>query len=526
MLILSFLLSVVINYNRLKKESDFTTGILQTAGALILVLDNKGRIRNFNKACEITSGYSSDEVTGRYLYALPFYENHTGSKDSVSDLWNRTKKSSSFENCWVNKDGSRHYISWTTTSLKDESDKNQWIICTGIDITEKRKLEEELLKIKKLESVGLLAGGIAHDFNNILTAILGNISLAKLELEPNHDLVEILAQAEKASIQARNLTNQLLTFSKGGLPVLKPVSIAELVVESANFALRGSNIKPVFNIDDDLWTAKIDQVQIHQVINNLIINAAQAMPDGGILDISLRNYLISEDTVFNLEAGNYIKLTIKDYGIGISKEYLSKIFDPYFTTKKKGHGLGLATSFSIIKNHNGHITVDSELGKGTTFTIYLPALTDRGENTADNIGRQLVRGRGRILVVDDEKYIRQLAHRMLTKLGYEVESAKNGDEGIDMYSDALMNHPFDAVIVDLTIKGHLGGKETIEKLREIDPDITAIVSSGYSNDPVMAHYSKYGFAGVVTKPYNIEDLNDILHKLLQDRRKSSDIQKT
>ncbi len=514
-LILSLLLTVVINYNRLKKERDFTTSILQTAGSLILVLDKQGRVENFNKACEIITGYSSEEIVGRYIHTLPFCNSQFSQENSFLKLLNTSPIPNQFEYCWINRNGTRHTISWSSTSLKDESNKNHWFICTGIDITEKRKLEEELLKIKKLESVGLLAGGIAHDFNNILTAILGNISLAKLELEPDHYLVEILAQAERASIQARNLTNQLLTFSKGGLPILAPVSIAELVVESANFSLRGSNIKPVFNIDDDLWNARIDQVQIHQVINNLIINAAQAMPEGGMLEISLHNHGITKNIVANLKPGKYIVVTIKDYGIGISEEHLSKIFDPYFTTKKKGHGLGLATSFSIIKNHNGHITVDSKIGEGTTFAIYLPALAKRKENPIQH-NNSLLPGHGRILVIDDEAFIRKLARRILTRLGYEVELASNGEEAIEMFKKARMiQHPFDAVIVDLTIKGHKGGKEAINKLHEIDPNVPAIVSSGYSNDPIMAHYKEHGFAGVVRKPYKIEDLSDTLHELLK-----------
>lgn len=520
-LVFSLLLTVVINYTRLKKERDFTTSILQTAGVLILVLDKKGYIQEFNKSCEVTTGYTRKEVIGQSIQTLPFSNCKDFSKHSFFEMLNNKKRFRHFELCWINRNGTKHNISWANTYLKDTTNKDKWIICTGIDITEKRKLEQEFLKVKKMESVGLLAGGIAHDFNNILTAILGNISLAKLELESDHDLVEILSQAEHASIQARNLTNQLLTFSKGGLPVLEPGSVVELVVETTNFALRGSNIKPTFDIDNDLWSTQIDQVQIHQVINNLIINAAQAMPEGGILEIGLHNQIIDRNSIDRLPSGNYIKIIIRDHGIGIPEEHLLKIFDPYFTTKKRGHGLGLATTYSIIKNHKGLITVDSTIGEGTTFTIHLPATAEQKERIEQHHNTPLS-GKGRILVIDDEVFIRNLTRRLLTRLGYEVELAGNGEEAIELYEKARSRQcPFDAVIVDLTIKGHKGGKEAVTRLHKIDPNLPAIVSSGYSNDPIMAHYKEHGFIGVVMKPYKIEDLSYTLHEALKSKDISS-----
>jgi len=367
--------------------------------------------------------------------------------------------------------------------------------------------------MEKLESLGVLAGGIAHDFNNFLTGIIGNLSLAQLDLDAGSRIAPRLQEMEKAALRAKDLTQQLLTFSKGGEPIKHIVNMDSLVREAALFALRGSNVRCQFNIPDNTWNARVDGGQIGQVIHNLILNADQVMPEGGLITISVVNCLVETDNEKKLDPGHYLQITIQDQGTGIKKEHIDNIFDPYFTTKQKGSGLGLAIVYSIIAKHKGKIIVDSELGMGSTFNVYLPAIPD---GTVAKAAREekMTPGAGRVLVMDDEAFIRSLVSEMLTKFGYETVLAENGTEAIDLYREALdSGQPFDAVILDLTVPGGVGGKETIEILATIDENVKAIVSSGYSNDPVMSEYSAHGFAAAVKKPYVIQELIEALQKL-------------
>jgi len=382
------------------------------------------------------------------------------------------------------------------------------------DITGRKRLEEELLKVQKLESVGILAGGIAHDFNNILTAILGNIGLAKMHAELDTRLQQRLVKAEKACLRARDLTQQLLTFSKGGVPIRKIASVATLIEETAEFAVRGTNVYCMTLVPDDLWPVDIDEGQISQVINNLVLNAAQAMPEGGTVEVRAQGVSLDEGQVLALPAGRYVEVSIEDHGVGIPEKHLSKIFDPYFTTKQQGSGLGLATCYAIIKNHDGAVTVESELGAGTVFRFYLPA---SGEEVRPSqaVEAAIATGTGRVLVMDDEEVVREVAIQILGHLGFEAEAVSDGAEVIARYQESkAAGRPFDAVIMDLTVPGGLGGKEAVVRLLEIDPGAKAIVSSGYSNDPVMARFEEYGFSGVVSKPYTIKDLSETLRDVM------------
>ncbi len=386
-----------------------------------------------------------------------------------------------------------------------------------VDITEHKQLEEERLKASKLESIGILAGGIAHDFNNILAAILGNVSLAKLSLDNKSVLSELLHETEKASIRATVLTQQLLTFAKGGAPVKEIVELTELIRETTGFSLRGSNVKYRISIPSDLWTVDVDKGQISQVIGNLVINAQQAMPEGGIINISAKNVKAASKDNLPLSEENYLKISVTDKGHGIPEENLSKIFDPYFTSKQKGSGLGLATAYSIIHRHDGHLAVKSKVGVGTTFTIYLKASSKKveGKETAKEESEVLT---GKILLMDDEKSIRKVTGMMLRSLGNEVEVAFDGEEAIELYKKAMKSdEPFDVVIMDLTIPGGMGGKEAIKKLLKINPDAKAIVSSGYSNDPVISYYQEHGFSGYIPKPYRLEELKKVLNEVLKKR---------
>jgi PAS domain S-box-containing protein len=382
-----------------------------------------------------------------------------------------------------------------------------------MDITDRRNMEEDLLKAKKLESIGLLAGGIAHDFNNLLVGMLSNIELAKMKVITDGSAYDRLTEAEQAAYRAKDLTLQILTFAKGGAPVKTTLALGNIVMESVMLSLRGSNVKPDFRIPDDLWPVEADEGQLSQVINNVAMNAEQAMPDGGTITIICENVVLGPSKVTSLTAGKYVKVMIEDRGIGIAREHLSRIFDPYFTTKQKGSGLGLATAYSIIKKHCGMIVVESELGKGSRLQIYLPASEKKVKSPIRNDA--LSRGCGRILIMDDDEIVRESSRRVLEELGYEVVLACDGAEAIDVYQKAKnAGIPFDAVIMDLTVPGGLGGKETIRRMLEIDPGAKVIVSSGYSNDPVLAEYRDHGFKGVVTKPYRIKDLSDTVYSVI------------
>ena len=409
------------------------------------------------------------------------------------------------------KDGSVFFADVTTNPVVISG--KRYLIGNFRDVTERNKLEEEMAKTDKLESIGILAGGIAHDFNNLLTAIFGNITLAKMYANRQSEVYKRLEDSEKAAQRARDLTYQLLTFSKGGTPVKKAISLQELVKESASFVLRGSNVKCEFSFPGDLWPVEVDEGQMSQVFNNLIINGAHAMSDGGTLQVYCGNVIVDQSNL-PLAKGKYSLISFMDHGTGIPKEHLSKIFDPYFTTKKKGSGLGLATSYSIVRGHRGYLMVESDPGIGTTFTIYLPA-SEEGKGLPCAEEERLVTGKGRILVMDDEEAVREVAQGMLETLGYSVTLAKDGTEAIEIYQVAMASGvPFDSVLMDLTIPGGMGGMEAVKRLQEIDPNVKAIVCSGYSNDTIMANFKKFGFRAVIPKPFSLQELSGTISDVL------------
>ena len=381
------------------------------------------------------------------------------------------------------------------------------------DISLRKKMEEEMARAEKLDSIGILAGGIAHDINNLLTVIFGNITLSKMYANREGEVYKRLEEAERAALRARDVTRQLLTFSKGGAPVKKVTSIKELATESAGFALRGSNVKCEFSFPDDLWHVEADEGQLSQVFNNLIINAAHAMPEGGTIQVGCENVIVDRN---DLSPGmrKFVSISIMDHGIGIPKEHLSKIFDPYFTTKQKGSGLGLSTAYSIVKKHGGGLSVESELGIGTTFQICLPA--EEGAVPSHKAEEErFATGKGRILVMDDEEAVRDVAREMLESFGYTVTLARDGTDAIAIYRQAMATgEPFDSVLMDLTIPGGMGGQEALKRIQEIDPGVKAIVCSGYSNDLIMSSYRAYGFRGVVQKPYSLKQLSNSINDVL------------
>ena len=384
---------------------------------------------------------------------------------------------------------------------------------------ERKRAETErtLQRAEQRSAIGTLAGGIAHDFNNLLTAILGNINIATYCLPPDHHVYNNLVDAEKATKRAHKLTNQLLTFSKGGGPVKETASIEEVIRESAFFILHGSNVDCRIDIPDNLWLATIDKGQIGQVIQNLTLNADNAMPDGGTITIRCRNFTADEHSTI-LPKGEYVQVSIKDQGIGIAEQDIPKIFTPYFTTREKGstkgNGLGLAIVDSIISRHGGHIEVETSFGEGTTFTFYLPA-SSANAHKQEEINGDILFGEGRILVMDDESMILEVMKRSLPSIGYSVETADSGEQALQMFDEAAKRgQPFSLVIMDLTIPGGMGGKETAERLLAQYPDAILLVSSGYAEDPIMTDPEAYGFKGALQKPYALRELSHLLHKLL------------
>ena len=392
-----------------------------------------------------------------------------------------------------------------------------------------KRAEDQLQKIRNLESIAALSGGIAHDYNNLLTVIIGNISLIQSYIESDDMICGLLDEALEASMTAKSLTQKLITFSRGGTPIMETASIAPVIKSATEFTLSGSNIKCEFSIPGDLWLVHIDKTQIGHVIHNLVMNAREAMPGGGIIKVVAENVNIGDKSPgleissgIGLEKGNYVKISILDQGIGISKEILDKIFDPYFSTKdmgtQKGMGLGLSICHSIIKQHNGNIVAKSIARTGTSLHFYLPAseetiVTQKSLKVPEM--EKLVLGKGRILVMDDEKMVIKITGHILNRLGYDASFSKDGAQAVEMYKKAMdSGNPFDAVILDLTVRGGMGGKEAIKKLIEIDPKIKAIVSSGYSNSPVMTSYKDYGFIDVVAKPYTVNELSKKLNEVL------------
>jgi nitrogen-specific signal transduction histidine kinase/CheY-like chemotaxis protein len=384
------------------------------------------------------------------------------------------------------------------------------IVLNCRDVTRLRQMEEVLIRVQKLESVGLLAGGIAHDFNNILTVILGNLDVAK-KADNKEMLLHNLDEAEKWVLRARDLTHQLLTFAKGGAPVKETASIEEVIKDTAAFSLRGSDVSLQLDFQEGLYPVDIDRGQISQVIHNLVINAEEAMPDGGVITISVLNTEINREDIYGLTPGKYVKVEVQDQGSGISPLNREKIFDPYFTTKSKGSGLGLSIVHSVITKHNGAVDFQCQPGKGTLFFIYLPASEkQKPEPQGED---EIMGGEGKILVVDDEESIRDVAALLLESLGYKVVTAESGEEALEICKKEVP----DAVILDLTIPDGIGGKETAEEIRKFNKDIKLIVSSGYSNDPVMSRHKECGFDDVLMKPYKLEQIGKVVYRLLNNK---------
>ncbi|MGD0584990.1 MAG: PAS domain S-box protein [Oryzomonas sp.] len=501
----------------LLRESEKTLRLLVEAMPVgVGVTDDHGVIEYLNSSFVNRFGYTIDDIPTvdewfQKAYPNPDYRNQlaSGWTNDLSAMADGAQPSPREAKITCKNGTVRHVI------INAQLIRHR-VLAIFTDITERELLQHEFLKVQKLESLGLLAGGIAHDFNNILTSILGNISFAQVFLDEAHKARPPLEQAEKAAHRAAELAGQLLTFAKGGDPVKKPVSVRRLVDESVSLVLRGTKVVAVVDIPDDLHTIEADAGQINQAFNNIVINAVHAMPGGGRLTVKAENASLSGMNSLGLVPGEYVKLAFSDEGCGIPDEEQKQIFDPYFTTKSGGTGLGLSSVYSIVTRHGGHISVNSSAGNGATFIIYLPSTGEvqaepgtehDAKATADPAG-------GSVLVMDDDKMILDLAAKMLHLLGYRATTCADGEEAVSLYKTAQgSDMPFDVVIMDLTVPGGMGGRETAEKILAFDPGARLIVSSGYSNDPIMAHYKEYGFCGAVVKPYRINELMEVLRGL-------------
>ncbi|MBA4394192.1 MAG: hypothetical protein C0407_11625 [Desulfobacca sp.] len=484
----------------------------------VFELNQDGKLTYCNQHFFALFGYSREDLEkGLYALQVVIPEERERAKESLQKELNGEPINGGQEFTLLKKDGglipgSIHSSLW----VQD----NKVVGLRGIivDIREHKKREEERVVMSKLESTGILAGGIAHDFNNLLAVILGNLELAKMSHRPGDQTTSFLEEAEKGALTARKLTRQLITFSRGEVPVKKQADLSRLLREHALLALRGSSVACEFSFSPDLRPVELDEDQLGQCFRNIVLNSREAMPEGGNLSVKAENVEVRTGSDLPLQAGNYVKVIISDQGSGISEETLPRIFDPYFSTKQrgtqKGMGLGLTICLSVIKKHGGIITATSKVAEGTTFHIYLPAAWKAVQG--DSGWKGLSPGKGKILAMDDEEMVRTMIWSLLSRMGYQVELAENGEKAIEIYQKARdLGYPFDGVILDLTVRGGMGGKEAIRKLEKIDPEVKAIVSSGYADDPVIQNFEQYGFKGVLTKPYLISDLCEILSKVLK-----------
>ncbi len=508
----------------LAAEKERLAVTLRSIGDGVITVDTEGKVILINKAAETLTGYSQQEADGRsFTEIFPLRDNGIdgADEDPVRALLKGTEPASlSTPAVLVGRDGTERLVATTASLIRSEDATVIGAVIVFRDVTEQHRMEAELLKARKLESIGTLAGGIAHDFNNLLAVILGNISFARMLLDDDQKAVKRLDEAEKATIRGKDLSYRLLTFARGGAPVKKLTVLDDVIRDAAELTVSGSTSRCVYNFPEDLYRAQIDEGQIRQVVHNLVMNARESMPDGGTITIAAENVdLVHPEGT--LTPGRYIRLTFQDKGCGISPEDLERVFDPYFTTKEmgseKGMGLGLAICYSIVRSHNGYISISSEPGAGTTVSVYVEAYEGDAESwPAPGVMRQ---GKGKkVLYMDDEEQVRDLAGQILEHLGYNVEFARDGAEAIELFRNGVASGaPYDLVVLDLTVPGGMGGREAMENILAINPMVKAVVSSGYVNDAVVRDYKKYGFSGVVAKPYSIEQFRRVIESVFNGK---------
>jgi two-component system cell cycle sensor histidine kinase/response regulator CckA len=500
----------------LAEEKERLAVTLRSVGDGVVTTDLDGTILLINSVAENLTGWTQQEAIGQPLgVVFRSFEPETREPcdNSVAALTTRaTMLGTGRSTILVARDLSERPIEESAAPLRDLAGQTIGMVLAFRDITDSLRIQAERAKAARLESLGLLAGGIAHDFNNILTSVMGNVSMARATLPPAGAPINLLAEAEQACVRARQLTWQLLTFSKGGVPAKKPLGISRILRESAGMALRGSAVRCTFDVPPDLWTVEADEVQLVQVFTNIFVNAQEAMPNGGVIAVAAENVVEADrrsENALPVVPGNYLRVSIVDQGIGIPRENIGRIFDPYFSTKQRGSGLGLATTYSIVKNHGGFLVIDSSLGRGTTVLVSLPASTSHPLRTA----RPAVHthgGRRRVLVMDDEASIRTLTSNMLRFLGYEAEAVDTGSAAVERFE----HEKFDLVMLDLMVPGEMGGKEAMRRLAGINPSVKAILVSGYSRDSTLTNFRDHGFHAAIAKPFTLQELSATLSSLI------------
>jgi len=498
----------------LAAETERLAVTLRSIGDGVITTDMAGVVTSVNKVAEKLTGWTHEESVGQPLGVVFRIVNQV-TREPAQDPVARVLQTGGIvglanHTVLVARDGTERVIADSAAPIRDPGSKVIGVVLVFRDVTEKERNESEIQRVEKLSSIGLLAGGIAHDFNNYLAAILGSVSLARLYASPGSRSAMLLDQAEKATLRAKDLTLQLLTFSRGGEPVRKTADIQGVLQEAATFALSGSACRAEFLLAPDTAKVDVDLGQMSQVIHNLVLNAIQAMPRGGVIKLSCGNVLVDPSHGLPLGPGPYVQIGVADEGPGIPEDLASKVFEPYFTTKLKGSGLGLSIVHAIVVKHDGFIRAISPPGGGAEFIIWLPA-SRAADEPAQVMQENVLGGSGRILVMDDESAVLEVACQMLAHLGCETEGASSGEEALEKYRTAKESGKrFDAVILDLTVPGGMGGAEAVRKLLEIDPEAVAIASSGYSSDPVLARHSAFGFRGALAKPYNMSELGEVL----------------
>ncbi|MFH2218358.1 MAG: ATP-binding protein [Pseudomonadota bacterium] len=523
----SIVIETLMVLDKVSEERQQLANTLSSIGDGVITTDLQGRITLMNKVAENLTGSRFRKTEGKYLneiFCLIDEQTREPVQDTLQAALQADLRSEPvYQMLMVSRDGTERPVVKSGAPIKDSQGRNVGAVVIFKDITDFRSLEKKFLRVQKLESLGVMAGGLAHDFNNLLTIILGNINLAQMGLKADDPAASPLEQAEQSIHKARDLTQKFITFSSGGDPFKRKIDIIHLLKDVAELALSGSNVKCEFNFSDEIWSVDADNEQMSQVLYNILENAKHAMPHGGVIRIRAENCRADEahtEKDLQIPKGKYVMISVTDSGVGIEEENLHKIFDPYFSTKdrgiEKGMGLGLSIAHSVIRKHRGDIRVESSPGKGTSMHIYLPASVQQAYEARLPGPDDSVRTKNRVLFMDDEKFLRDLAMQTLKALGFEASTAENGEEAIALYAKAMdQGEPFGAVILDLMVPGGMGGKETIGKLRKIDPDVRAIVSSGYAGDPIMASYQDFGFKGALPKPYTLADLKGALKALMK-----------
>ncbi|MBW2023559.1 MAG: PAS domain S-box protein [Deltaproteobacteria bacterium] len=501
----------------LTREKERLAVTLTSIGDGVISTDRSGAIALVNKTAEELTGWEEGEAVGKFLDEV-FYVINEETGEPYGNLVKKVLQERAILNLpagtlLISKDKQRRPIEGSLSPIYLNQSEIVGSVIVFRDLSERRTLEEEVMRMQKLEAIGVMAGGIAHDFNNLLMGIVGYITLARMNLEHRDKILENLKKAENACMRAKELAQKLIVFSKGGEPIRETVSMAKLLKDSISLCMSGSNVKAEFSLPEGLWQVHVDEGQIAQVIHNIVQNALESMGEGGAIFVKGENVQIPPGESMPIDPGPYVKITIQDHGPGIPSEHMANIFDPFYTTKEMGRGLGLSVCHSIVKKHGGHIQVHSRPGCGTEVSVYLPAL-EAGETRHVHESFSPSSRGIRVLLMDDEEIVRETTRQMLVHFGCDVDCAAEGGEAIDLYKKAKESgRPYDVVILDLTVPGGMGGKETAVDLLKVDPEAKMIVSSGYANDPVMSQFRQYGFKAAIAKPYNMDELIEVMRDL-------------